>query len=131
MRQLVRSGGGDVVDDLRIAKVCDESGGLRIGNGAGESLRVIREPRILDDPHMLELVRAEVRLIIVVRCRQRVEHTVDVPCVRRMIVHGEIDTRVLTTLLGVAGRLDRELVANWRLRHETRDASMATHYIRN
>jgi hypothetical protein len=80
---------------------------------------------------VVERVRAEARLVVVERRRQRVEHPVDVPRVRCVVVDGEIDPGMPATLLRVAGRLDRELLADRRLRHEAGDAPVAANDVRH
>ena len=59
---------------------------------AWAKLRVARE---LEDPRLVELIGAEVGLVIVERRLQRVEHPVDVPGVRGVVVDREVDAGVL------------------------------------
>ncbi len=56
------------------------------------------------------------------RRRESVEHPVDVHTVRWVIIDGNLDSIMHTTLLGVAPGLNRELLAYRDVRHKPRDA---------
>ena len=104
---------------------------FRIRDRPRERLREIEITGELGDARVIELVRTEVRLVIVERRCQRIEHAIDIPRMRRVIVNGEIDTSMLAMLNRVACRLNRESRMNRRTGHEARHTPAALYDIRH
>ncbi|HYE01880.1 MAG TPA: hypothetical protein VD963_01460, partial [Phycisphaerales bacterium] len=94
VRQLVCGEVRDVVHRLRLVVVGDEAHVFRIGDRAGERLREVEVARELDDPGVVERIGTEVRLVVVERGRERVEHAIYVPRVAGVVVDGEVDAGV-------------------------------------
>ncbi len=109
---LVRRDVGDHVDLLGIAVVRDEADPFRVRNRVGEGLREARIVRKLQDAHLAELERAELRGEILERGFHRRVHAFDVVTMRRIVIDRQLD--VLPAILRhlVAGRLHGEEIVD-------------------
>ena len=131
VRQFVRHDVARKVDLVGIVGVRVEPDGLRIGHGPRERLGEAVVARELDDARIVELVRREVRAVIIQRGAHCGEHLGHVPVVSRMVEDRQLDAPVLLRGKLVIGGLDREEVEDRRAADEVRGAPPVRSHIRH